>query len=62
MRVELKAIQRRVGTAILYVTHDQEEALALGDLVAVMGAGALHQVDPPETVSPQRLMTLRTCF
>jgi iron(III) transport system ATP-binding protein len=50
MRVELKAIQRRVGAAILYVTHDQEEALALADQVAVMGAGALHQVDRPEVV------------
>jgi iron(III) transport system ATP-binding protein len=50
MRVELKAIQRRVGTAILYVTHDQDEALALADRVAVMGAGLLHQVDPPEVV------------
>jgi ABC-type Fe3+/spermidine/putrescine transport system ATPase subunit len=50
MRVELKALQRRVGTAILYVTHDQEEALALADQVAVMGAGVLHQVDRPEVV------------
>jgi iron(III) transport system ATP-binding protein len=50
MRVELKAIQRRVGTAILYVTHDQEEALALADRVAVMGAGVLHQVDRPDVI------------
>jgi iron(III) transport system ATP-binding protein len=50
MRVELKALQRRVGAAILYVTHDQEEALALADRVAVMGAGLLHQVDRPEVV------------
>ncbi|HLB06067.1 MAG TPA: ABC transporter ATP-binding protein [Alphaproteobacteria bacterium] len=50
MRVELKAIQRRVGAAILYVTHDQDEALALADRVAVMGAGVLHQVDRPEAV------------
>jgi ABC-type Fe3+/spermidine/putrescine transport system ATPase subunit len=50
MRVELKAIQRRVGAAILYVTHDQDEALALADRVAVMGAGRLHQVDRPEVV------------
>jgi iron(III) transport system ATP-binding protein len=50
MRVELKAIQRRVGASVLYVTHDQEEALALADQVAVMGAGRLHQVDRPEVV------------
>ena len=50
MRVELKALQRRVGAAILYVTHDQDEALALADRVAVMGAGVLHQVDRPEVV------------
>ncbi len=50
MRVELKAIQRRVGTAILHVTHDQDEALALADRIAVMAAGRLHQVDRPEVV------------
>jgi iron(III) transport system ATP-binding protein len=50
MRVELKAIQRRVGAAILYVTHDQDEALALADRVAVMGAGSVHQMDRPEAV------------
>jgi ABC-type Fe3+/spermidine/putrescine transport system ATPase subunit len=50
MRVELKAIQRRVGAAILYVTHDQDEALALADRVAVMGAGVLHQLDRPGVI------------
>ncbi len=50
MRVELKAIQRRVGATILYVTHDQEEALALADRVAVMRGGILHQVAPPDVV------------
>src|SRR5262249_45827931 len=50
MRIELKAIQRRVGAAVLHVTHDQEEALAMADRVAVMGAGMLHQVDRPEVV------------
>ncbi len=50
MRIELKAIQRRVGAAVLYVTHDQDEALALADRVAVMGGGRLHQVGAPEAV------------
>jgi iron(III) transport system ATP-binding protein len=50
LRGEIKAIQRRVGAAILHVTHDQDEALALADRVAVMGAGRLHQVDAPEVV------------
>jgi iron(III) transport system ATP-binding protein len=50
MRVEIKALQRRLGITILYVTHDQEEALAMADRIAVMGRGVIHQAGPPEEV------------
>jgi iron(III) transport system ATP-binding protein len=50
MRGEIKALQRRLGIAILYVTHDQEEALSMADRVAVMGRGVIHQVGTPEEV------------
>jgi spermidine/putrescine transport system ATP-binding protein len=47
VRLELKQLQRRVGTTFIFVTHDQEEALAMSDRVAVMNAGALEQLAPP---------------
>jgi multiple sugar transport system ATP-binding protein len=48
MRAEVSRIQRRVGVATLYVTHDQTEAMTMGDRVAVMRAGRLQQVDAPQ--------------
>ncbi len=47
MRSEIKRIQRGLGTTTIYVTHDQEEAMTLGDRVAVMKDGLLHQFGPP---------------
>ncbi|MBI2371072.1 MAG: ABC transporter ATP-binding protein, partial [Deltaproteobacteria bacterium] len=47
MRAELLRLRTRLGAPILYVTHDQGEALSLGDRVAVMHAGRLHQLDRP---------------
>src|SRR5256714_3739852 len=47
MRTEVARIQQRLGTTTVYVTHDQTEALTLGDRVAVMRSGALQQVGPP---------------
>ncbi len=47
-RRELKVLQHRLGTTSLYVTHDQQEALALSDRIAVMQAGRLVQVGAPE--------------
>ncbi|MHC4346370.1 MAG: ABC transporter ATP-binding protein [Planctomycetota bacterium] len=44
MRTELKAIHQRLQATCIYVTHDQAEALTLGDTVAVMSEGGLHQV------------------
>jgi iron(III) transport system ATP-binding protein len=47
MRTELKELQRRTGITFVYVTHDQAEALALSDQVAVMNAGRLQQYGTP---------------
>ena len=48
MRTEISRIQRRLGTTTVYVTHDQIEALTLGDRVAVMRSGLLQQVGSPK--------------
>ncbi len=49
-RSELKQLQSQLGTTSIYVTHDQQEALALSDRIAVMRAGRLVQVDAPITL------------
>jgi iron(III) transport system ATP-binding protein len=47
MRTELKELQRRTGITFVYVTHDQAEALALSDMIAVMNAGRVQQFGTP---------------
>jgi multiple sugar transport system ATP-binding protein len=57
MRTEVSRIQQRLGTTTVYVTHDQTEAMTLGDRVAVMRAGELQQVGSPSELynHPQNL-------
>jgi iron(III) transport system ATP-binding protein len=50
MRIELKALQKRIGVTTIYVTHDQEEALVLSDRIAVMNAGKIEQLAGPSEV------------
>jgi putative spermidine/putrescine transport system ATP-binding protein len=50
MQVELKELQRRLGVTVIFVTHDQTEALALSDRIAVMAEGRVQQVGAPEDV------------
>jgi spermidine/putrescine transport system ATP-binding protein len=50
LKVELKALQERVGITFLYVTHDQEEALTMSDRLAVMNAGKIVQIGTPRQV------------
>ncbi|HSZ03860.1 MAG TPA: ABC transporter ATP-binding protein [Solirubrobacteraceae bacterium] len=50
MQLELKAIQRDAGISFVYVTHDQEEALAMADRIAVMSAGKTLQIAPPKEI------------
>jgi len=50
MRGEIGRIQRELGVTTIYVTHDQTEAMTLGDLVAVMRQGKIQQIAPPQVV------------
>ena len=50
MRAELRQLQQRLGITAIYVTHDQVEALAISDKVAVMNEGRLEQARSPETI------------
>jgi ABC-type Fe3+/spermidine/putrescine transport system ATPase subunit len=50
LQIELKRIQETVGVTFVYVTHDQEEALAMSDRVAVMSAGLIEQIGTPREI------------
>ena len=53
MQLEIKRIQRGLGITVIYVTHDQEEALILSDRIAIMHEGRVQQVDTPAAVYEQ---------
>jgi spermidine/putrescine transport system ATP-binding protein len=50
MQLELKRLQREVGTTFVYVTHDQSEAMVMSEVVAVIDGGRVHQVGPPREI------------
>lgn len=50
MRAELRAIQKRTNVTFIYITHDQGEALAMSDRVAVMSRGKIQQIDVPQMI------------
>ena len=50
MRAEISRLQRRLGVTTLYVTHDQTEAMTMGDVVAVMRDGTVEQLDSPQAL------------
>src|SRR5438876_2328508 len=50
MQLELKRIQHELGTTFVYVTHDQEEALAMSDRIAVMNGGRVEQIGAPREI------------
>jgi ABC-type Fe3+/spermidine/putrescine transport system ATPase subunit len=50
MQVEIKEIQQRLGMTVLYVTHDQEEAMSMSDRIAIMNRGRINQVGAPGEV------------
>ena len=50
MRAEIASLQRQLGVTTIYVTHDQVEAMTMGDRVAVLKDGVLQQVDTPKTL------------
>ena len=53
MRAEIRALQRKLGVTTVYVTHDQVEAMTMGDRVAVLRGGVLQQIAPPDEVYRQ---------
>ena len=57
MRTEIQELQRKLGVATVFVTHDQEEAMTMGDRIAVMNNGQVEQIDSPEVIyqDPQSL-------
>ena len=59
MQLELKRIQAELGTTFVYVTHDQEEALAMSDRIAVMNDGVVEQVGSPREMYESRDRFLR---
>ena len=50
MRIEISKLHQRLGTTIIYVTHDQTEAMTLGTRIVVMNAGVIQQVDTPQVL------------
>jgi mannopine transport system ATP-binding protein len=50
MQLEIKQLQQRLGATVIYVTHDQEEALTMSDRVAIMGNGVIQQIGTPHEV------------
>lgn len=62
MRVELKAIQNRIGVTSIFVTHDQSEALAMSDRIIVMSAGRVEQIGSPEEVYTRPASEFVTSF
>ncbi len=50
MRIEISKLHQRLGTTIIYVTHDQTEAMTLGTRIVVMNDGIVQQVDTPQNL------------
>lgn len=50
LRTELKDLQKKFGTTMIYITHDQEEAFAMSDRIMVMDNGIIHQLDTPHNI------------
>ncbi len=50
LRSELKDLQKKFETTIIYITHDQEEAFAMSDRIIVMNEGVIHQFDTPQNI------------
>ncbi len=61
MQYEVRRIQRKLGVTVVYVTHDQQEAMAMSDRVAVFQRGRIEQVAPPEALyeEPEREFVAR---
>lgn len=61
-RAEIAGLQRRLNATMVYVTHDQEEALSLGDRIAILNAGILQQIGTPQEIYNQPSNTFCASF
>jgi multiple sugar transport system ATP-binding protein len=61
-RAEIAGLQRRLNATMVYVTHDQEEALSLGDRIAILNAGILQQIGTPQEIYNQPENTFCASF
>ena len=59
MRLEIKRLHQLLGTTMIYVTHDQVEAMTMGDRIVVMNEGSIEQIDTPESIyrNPKNIFT-----
>ncbi|WP_394154847.1 ABC transporter ATP-binding protein [Loktanella salsilacus] len=62
MRIEIKALQRRLGVTSIYVTHDQVEAMTMADRIIVMNAGRIEQIGTPAEIYHQPATTFVASF
>ena len=62
MRNAIKRIQQQIGITTVYVTHDQEEALAVSDRIAVMNGGVIQQIDTPKRIYQRQENTFVATF
>jgi len=62
LRAEIVVLQKKLGTTMIFVTHDQVEAMTMGDRIAVMEAGALQQVGTPDEIYSSPLNTFVAGF
>jgi len=62
MRLELKRLHERLGVTTVYVTHDQVEAMTMGDRIAIMDGGRLQQIDTPEAIYAHPANLFVACF
>ncbi len=62
MQIELKQLHRKLGATIVYVTHDQREALTMSDRVAIMNKGKIVQIDTPEMLHDRPINSFVASF
>jgi sn-glycerol 3-phosphate transport system ATP-binding protein len=62
MRIEIRALQQRLGMTVIYVTHDQSEAMSMGDKVILMRDGKIEQEGTPETLYDKPATTFAASF
>ena len=62
MRTEIIKLHKKLGTTFIYVTHDQTEAMTMGDRIVVMKDGLIQQVDTPQNLYDCLLYTSWACW